>query len=294
MLGGLVALAATAAPVVGGTPVTPGEWPDAVAVLGSRGMCSGTLIAPDVVLTAGHCAEIDPVRIVAGATSYTAGGVEVAVARTITYPDWQGSYDAAVLVLAEPVAGVTPRALARDCTFDGFARGTRVHLVGFGLTDPDGRGDNTMLREAMAAVDDPECTGGHGCREAIAPGGEFVAGGGDVNSCFGDSGGPVYLDTAAGTIAIGAVSRGVDGAAEPCDGGGIYVRTDKLVAWIEQQTGRTITQDGCTPDPQPPADAGGCDAGGGGAGGSLGVLALALTARRRSRARRSPRRARRP
>lgn len=294
MLGGLVALAATTAPVVGGTPATPGEWPDAVAVLGTRGMCSGTLIAPDVVLTAGHCAEIDPSRIVAGATSYSSGdGVQVAVARVITYPDWQGSYDAAVLVLAEPVSGITPRALARSCTFDGFSRGTQVHLVGFGLTDPDGHGDNTMLREAMAAVDDPMCADGHGCRPAIAPGGEFVAGGGDVNSCFGDSGGPVYLDTPAGPVAIGAVSRGVDGSAEPCDGGGIYVRTDKLAAWIEQQTGRTITQDDCTPD-APPADAGGCDAGGGGAGGALGLLALALTARRRSRAPRSPRRARRP
>ena len=54
------------AQVVGGTPVAPGTWPDAVAVIGATGTCSGTLVAPDVVLTAGHCADIDPQRIVAG------------------------------------------------------------------------------------------------------------------------------------------------------------------------------------------------------------------------------------
>ena len=291
MLSGLlVATAATTAPVVGGTPVSPGEWPDAVAVLGTRGTCSGTLIAPDVVLTAGHCTEITPVRIVAGATSYTQGGQTVGVARVISYPDWATSYDAAVLVLAQPVVGIAPRALASECTFDGFSRGTPVRLVGFGLTDPSGTGDNTMLREATADVDDPTCMGGRGCRASLAPGGEFVAGGGNVNSCFGDSGGPVYLDTPDGAVAIGAVSRGVDGASSPCGGGGIYVRTDKLAAWIEQQTGRTIARDPCTSDPS--AAAGGCDAGGGSAGGLVGVLAMAyaggcgLTRRGRRRAQR--------
>ena len=290
MLAGLViASVASSAPVVGGTPVSPGEWPDAVAVLGTRGTCTGTLIAPDLVLTAGHCAEIEPARIVAGSTSFTSGGEQVPVAQVITYPDWQHSYDAAVLVLAQPVPDIAPRALARECTFDSFAQGTQVRLVGFGLTDPDGTGANTTLRQAMAAVDDPFCSDGHGCRASIAPGGEFVAGGGDVNSCFGDSGGPVYLDTPAGAVAIGAVSRGVDGSSTPCGGGGIYVRTDKLADWIESQTGRTLARDGCadTAAAAAPASAGCSAAGGGGGVGSLGLVAMAyasgcgLTRRRR-------------
>src|SRR5881392_979266 len=149
-------LAATA-PVVGGSQVPAGEWPDAVAVLGTSGTCSGTLVAPDVVLTAGHCATIEPTHVVVGATSYTQGGARVAVVRAVAYPDWQTSYDVAAIVLAAPIADIAPRALATSCTFDGFARGSAVHLVGYGVTDASGAGDNTLLREAMANVIDPDC-----------------------------------------------------------------------------------------------------------------------------------------
>src|SRR5512138_3522047 len=53
------------APIVGGSEVPAGKWPDAVAVLGAQGSCTGTLIAPTVVLTAGHCAEANPTRVIA-------------------------------------------------------------------------------------------------------------------------------------------------------------------------------------------------------------------------------------
>ena len=91
----------------------------------------------------------------------------------------------------------------------GFAKAMDVHLVGFGLTEEAGTGNNTHLNQAMAPVVDPECMGPYGCEHSIQPGGEFVAGGGGTDSCFGDSGGPVYLDTPRGVVAIGAVSRGV-------------------------------------------------------------------------------------
>ena len=107
----LVFLAAT--PVVGGSQVPAGKWPDAVAVLGTSGTCTGTLVAPDVVLTAGHCADIDPVRVAVDTPTYTDGGVRVAVAQVIPYPDWKNSYDVAVLVLAQPIEGVTPRGVSR-------------------------------------------------------------------------------------------------------------------------------------------------------------------------------------
>jgi uncharacterized protein (TIGR03382 family) len=233
--------------VVGGTTVAPGQWPDAVAVLGTNGSCTGTLIAPDVVLTAGHCAGIKPTQVIANTVDYShSDGVRVQVANTHAYPNWQSEYDIAVLVLASPIEGVAPRKVGTGCTFRGFSRDTPVRLVGFGATDEMGQTANTQLRQAMTAVTDPDCSAGKGCKQIIAPGGEFVAGGtGSADSCFGDSGGPVYLDTPNGTVVVGAVSRGVDGAATPCGGGGIYVRTDKLVDWIEETTGKAIEADAC-------------------------------------------------
>jgi uncharacterized protein (TIGR03382 family) len=231
-------------PIVGGSAAAPGEWPDAVAVIGTNGSCTGVVIAPDAVLTAGHCAEIAPQRIIAGTTDDSSGGTAVAVTATMAYPSFGDSYDVAVLQLATPVPGVTPRTLASACTFDAFSAGAQVEVVGFGLTDDAATGTNSLQREAILPVTDPTCAGSSGCRPAIAPGGEFVAGGDGVDSCNGDSGGPAYLSTPRGEVAVGIVSRGVGGESTPCGGGGIYVRTDKVASWIADVAG-SVKLDEC-------------------------------------------------
>jgi uncharacterized protein (TIGR03382 family) len=279
--------------IVGGSDVPPGKWPDTVAVLGETGVCSGTLIAPDVVLTAGHCADITPSTVVANTTDYSqAGGAKVKVARTAAYPDWDTTYDVSLVILAQPINSVMPRAIGTSCSFQDFQPDTQVRLVGFGATDVQGVGSNTSLKEAMTTVIDPSCTGGYGCNTMVAPGGEFVAGGtGSADSCFGDSGGPVYLETSRGPIVIGAVSRGVNNAATPCGAGGIYVRTDKVAAWIEETAGKAVMKDDCSGtsyadiNEVPPSDEVGCSATGAGTS-TLGFGALALgvvLARRRHR-----------
>jgi secreted trypsin-like serine protease len=274
--------------VVGGNQVPAGRWPDAVAVIGDTGTCTGTLIAPDVVLTAGHCAEISPSEIVANTPDYGQGGTSIAVASVTAYPSWQTSFDLAVLKLVSPVPNVAPRAVGTSCTFASLDAGTLVHLVGFGLTDEAGDGTNTALHEAMAPVVDPDCMdNGEGCRASLRPGGEFVAGGDGTDSCFGDSGGPVYLDTPRGSVLVGAVSRGVSGAGTPCGNGGIYERTDRVIPWIEQVAGEAIAIDSCTgagsgetvsensADVQALPVVGGCAAAGG-AGGVSGAAAMAI------------------
>ena len=159
------------APVVGGSTAPQGKWPDAVAVLGTKGSCTGTLVAPDVVITAGHCAEIEPVQVFANTTDYTAqDGEHVNVESTTAYPDWQHTYDVSVIVLEQPIEGVEPREVGTACTFGELRSAMAVHLVGFGLTAEDGTGDNTRLNEAMAPVVDPDCSSGHGCHPKVAPG----------------------------------------------------------------------------------------------------------------------------
>ena len=279
--------------IVGGDAVPPGRWPDTVAVIGTSGTCTGTLIAPDIVLTAGHCAGIKPTHIIANTTDYAlAGGIRINVAKTTPYPNWQATYDVSVIELVAPVTGVDPRKLGTACTFDTFEADTNVHLVGFGATDTSGVQANTQLMEAMAAVSDPSCMTNSGCNKTIAPGGEFIAGGtGTADSCFGDSGGPVYLDTANGPVVVGAVSRGVDNSATPCGGGGIYVRTDKIADWVEQTTGKEIAKDACdgaayaadNADGAKSTDQVGCNAGGGGLGGGALLVGAGVIGRRRRR-----------
>src|SRR5689334_316489 len=274
-------------PVVGGTTVKPGAWPDAVAVLAQNAACTGTLITPDVVLTAGHCIASDPLAVVVDTIDYgQPGGEVIRVRRSLAYPDSQSSYDVGIVLLDHPAA-VKPRVVAAACTArDGLAEGALVHIVGFGLTTRSGTGENTRLHEGQIPVVDPTCTSDPACLAQLAPGGEFTAGGQGVDSCFGDSGGPVYLDTPTGPALVGVVSRAYSTGGPPCGNGGVYVRADKVVSWIERVTQETVTRTRCkgagdeaTPADEP-SDQGGCTAGGAGAGLVLGLGMIGLALRR--------------
>ena len=267
------------APVVGGTPVQPGEWPDVVLVVAPEALCTGTLIAPDVVLTAGHCIDTHPALVLVDSVDYgMPGGEPIKIKSATAYPDWQDKYDVGVLVLEHP-ASAKPRAIASSCTVkDHLVKGAPVEVVGFGLTTKSGMGMNTRLNEATMAVTDPTCTSDPYCNASIAPGGEFVAGGMGTDSCFGDSGGPLFVPTQHGPALIGVVSRGVGASGSPCGGGGIYVRADKVVPWIEKLTGRKLDRAPCDGKADGEGDgdesSGGCSIGGGSLAGGALVLAI--------------------
>ena len=270
-------------PVVGGTTVKPGTWPDVVAVLTSDGgLCSGTLLEADLVLTAGHCTDAQPVEVIIGSVDLAKdGGERREVKWSRSYPSWETEYDVGVVMLEHPVQ-VKARAIAQGCSAqDELARGEILQVVGFGLTTKSGLGNNTKLHQAKIPVVDSDCTNDYACAPNVAPGGEFVAGGHGTDACFGDSGGPVFVTTKDGPALIGVVSRGLLASKAPCGEGGVFVRADKVVKWIEKVSGRKVGRLACDTPADAPAtvdDSGGCSASGG-RGAAAGIaLALAFLA----------------
>ncbi len=252
--------AADPAPVLGGQPAPPGKWPDVAAVMdGDVAFCTGTLVAPRVVITAGHCVDgpTEPTDVKLGATDSTGPGEVIAIEEAIEFLNWENTYDIAVLILAEP-STIAPRTVATTCvTRESLVNGAPITLVGYGATTEEGDDPNTTLMEGQAAIVDATCSAGAGCQPAVSPGGEFVAGGQGVDSCFGDSGGPVYLNSRHdGIVLAGVVSRPLDDAATPCGDGGIYVRPDDLINWIELAARERIQAATCTPPVEDPPDDG--------------------------------------
>lgn len=279
-----------ASPVVGGTTVKRGAYPDVVAVFtADGGLCTGTLLAADLVLTAGHCASAQPIEVVIDSIDLAEpDGQHRKVKWSKAYPSWQGSYDVGIVMLENPVFA-KQRAVAQNCTDKQLAAGTKLKVVGFGLTTKSGQGDNTRLHQATLPVDDPTCSEDPSCQKSVAPGGEFTAGGNGVDACFGDSGGPVYIKTPAGLALIGVVSRGLLTWGDPCGGGGVFVRADKVVKWIEAESGRELDRADCDAPADDAGEAdvvepGGCSSGGGILESGFAVifgLALLLGVRRR-------------
>ena len=228
--------------VLGGTNAPAGKWPDVVAVRsGSQQFCTGTLIAPNVVLTAGHCNDpsLDNVLIGTSSLSNTSEGEVIQVTRKIEYQSSWNTADLAVLVLARD-SKFPPRAVATGWAKFDIKNGSMVHLVGFGALDRDGTQFKPELQEATTTITDADCTLRAGCNTAVKPGGELGAGGMGIDTCGGDSGGPLYLPTPYGIFLAGATSRGYDDNQYYCSEGGIYVRPDKFIDWIETSAGRPV------------------------------------------------------
>ena len=246
--------------VVGGHDAAAGAWPDATAVLfpvGSAGDvpdCTATLIAPTVVLTAGHCDDPalpplpDNVLIGTSSLARPSEGETIAVARGVLFPGADSSSDIAVLVLAR-ASTRPPRRRATGWARGDIVNGAAISLVGFGAINKDGDRFVDELQEARTTITDADCSSSDGCRPAAQPAGELGAGGMGIDTCPRDSGGPLYLLTDYGAFLAGVTSRGYDHATVTCSEGGIYTRPDKVVDWIEQVAGVPVAR-----GPEPSAD----------------------------------------
>jgi secreted trypsin-like serine protease len=238
--------------ILGGTNAPAGKWPDVVAVRdGSQQFCTGTLIAPNVALTAGHCNDpsLDNVLIGTSSLSRANEGEVIEVTRKIEYANSFNTADLTVLVLARD-SMFAPRALATGWAKFDIKNGAMVHIVGYGALDRDGTQFKPELQEATTTITDFDCTQSAGCNTAVKPAGELGAGGGGIDTCGGDSGGPLYLQTPYGVFLAGATSRGYDDNQYYCSEGGIYVRPDKFIDWIETSAGRPVMR-GPTPTVEP-------------------------------------------
>jgi hypothetical protein len=243
-LGDLPPEAGTSQEVIGGENATAGAWPDVAAVLfNGQQECTGVLIAPTVALTAGHCNDPSLTTILVGTTSLARAteGETIAVARRIEYPSSQETEDLTVLVLAR-ASKLEPRPLATGWASADVRNGARVEIVGYGAIDRDAKVYINDLQQAETTITDADCTEALGCRASVAPGGELGAGGMGVDTCPGDSGGPLYLPTKYGTFVAGITSRSYDNALYPCSEGGIYARPGKVAAWIEQSAGVAVSR----------------------------------------------------
>ena len=231
--------------IIGGEATS--DYPDCVAVGSDQAWgCTGTLIAPNVVLTAGHCVGV-ATRIYIG-TDVTQPGRIVRVSQRIQHPAYHTGTqhnDLTVLVLAEQVDGVEPRQLADGATIDNATDG---RAVGFGATEMTGKRGYGVKRMVDVAIASPSCSGSVGGQDDNVAYGcdlglELIAGKPALmrDTCRGDSGGPFYVQNSFGDWQLAAAtSRATDSAPHSCGDGGVYVRVDKYVDWIRDAAGRAF------------------------------------------------------
>jgi secreted trypsin-like serine protease len=244
------------ASIIGGDVTAIADLPSLAFIAAQTGKdqgfaCTGTVVAPRLVLTAAHCVEDLQLGGFTPAPDY-----KVATGRTLPRQDQTGAVmqvsathvfpgfdpgttrgDAALLVLASPTsAPAIPLAAAADNAL--YAGGAPVILAGWGLTSANARSAPNGLRSTANVVLNPI-----GCEQSIArfyppysPALQMCttdppdkANGG----CFGDSGGPAIAHRADGSpVQIGIVSTG--GPACSTRLPNIFTRVDRISTWVAQ------------------------------------------------------------
>lgn len=230
--------------IAGGQLAEDGRFPWMAAITTAEepdvGYCGGTLIADDVVLTAGHCFDdLSPAELVvrhgdvtlANADSYEIADVVVAEGY-----DHDLQYDWAVVKLAEPVPGAEPLPLA--ATDDGDW--STFEVAGWGVTGHTAPSPDLRWAE-VPYIDDTECA------ELNEDGGFFpktqlCAGeldGEEVNACPVDSGGPLMAKVDGRTVLAGIVSWGSDchGTPEPGVYASVGAQIDDIEAAVDEVDG---------------------------------------------------------
>lgn len=201
LLAMLLVSVAPAAAITNGTPDYDAAYPYVGIVEGDGGICSGSLLSPYILLTAGHCATDGStvwVTFVPEIFSFD----EITIAGTMhVHPDFcpgcapqmggVPTYDVGVVVFENPIDVGWYASLPYEGQVNDLANGTTLMAVGYGVQGftrggpPQGAGLGVRNYAPVSFINN-----NHKLADMFL---KHSANGGQGGTCAGDSGGPILM-----------------------------------------------------------------------------------------------------
>jgi secreted trypsin-like serine protease len=261
--------------VVGGHDAPAGKYPYVAYVeVAQSFLCTGTLVAPKWIVTAGHCSSLtseygtpigQPGQLIEvslgtnkAQTDLIPGqgpGVHPKVAAVHVNPNYNfllngSGYDVSLLELATPVSLSSVKVAGRG-EESLWKAGTMATIAGFGTTSEGGSLPARLQEAQVPITTDAYAAGAY--PSSFESKTQIVAGypQGGVDTCQGDSGGPLLVPAAGGALRLAGDTSYGDGCARPGKPG-IYGRVGDatLREWI-----RSIAPEAVAPNAAAPAAA---------------------------------------
>ena len=244
-----------ASAIANGERVTDGRFPFAVKLTmtgiptadGGRrnSSCSGGLIAPHWVLTAGHCFRDTKnkhvSRTVARKTTATVGRADLTGdaghVATVVEVRQSKKADVALARIDRAITDIKPLRLSRSAP----EIGDKLRLTGFGLTDGKAQREPKQMRTGRFTVTSIDKTliglSGTSPRDNTSP-------------CPHDSGGPYFTEGNGQPVVVAVVSRG---PLCPHNGEDLGGRIDTVAKWITSIIGKDLAAATPSAKPKPSA-----------------------------------------
>src|SRR6185312_5116181 len=224
------------------------------------GECSATLIGCQTVLTAAHCVctlandtTLDGPTCAARADLVTPAGKSVffqhagtfTVSRVAVDPDFipDTQSDVAILHLSSPVTNIAPSPINR---VSSPSLGMAGEIVGFGVTLGNASDDGIKRKGNVVTAACQPPSSRFVCWSFNNP---LGSPGTNSDTCFGDSGGPLFVSLGGQTVLAGVTSGGTSANCQPLDNSNDDdVFTDR--AWIQAEGGADLSATSCGSGPQ--------------------------------------------
>ncbi|KAF9570546.1 hypothetical protein EC968_001716 [Mortierella alpina] len=216
--------------IVGGEPANPGELPFAAKFTFRYGRCTGSLIGPQVILTAAHCLEKQ--RFMWNSVEVAGVVFQSDEAKSVIHPQYKGNAnDIGLVFLPKKVTALYPK-----ISGDYPQPDSKMTAAGFGDIDNNGTKTDVLHKAGLIIEDKTVCL----TQDSDFRGDtQFCTKDTPQSVCYGDSGGPLFTGENENIEIVGITNRGLKKDACGLKGNYQYFAfVHPYVQWIDEEIAR--------------------------------------------------------
>lgn len=184
--------------VVNGTKVKAGKFDEVVRIFGESGACTASIVGPRTIVTAAHCGKTGEIA----EFEFKGRSYEAVLTRSPAY--LTHDLDLGVGLLSKDIVDANPMTIGGDAKL-----GLAVSVLGYGCTEtpeePEEEDDDSPFPwswdlRPLQRGESIIASFRHADMVLKQPGGSAL--------CYGDSGGPMILESKSGVVILGINSKG--------------------------------------------------------------------------------------